>query len=139
MSDDDRERAWLDAQLAHITRYFQAAGFTPPQRLEVAFSLAPKLGLWSETAPDGNRQIWVISGDCPTDYLVFDNPLNARQAMSQFAAHWMNVSADMKEGRQHPTTLIGNPDNPRELQTLGAMLESRAQLLLSFAQRADIW
>jgi len=139
MSDDVRERAWFHEQLAQVTRYFQAAGITPPKKLEVEFSLPPKLALWSETTPDGSRQIWVVSGDCPTDYLVFDRLLSAREAMSQFAAHWMNVSSDMKQGQQHPTTLIGNPDDPRELEKLGTKLEIRAQSLQSFAQRADIW
>jgi hypothetical protein len=139
MSDDEQERFWLHKERAHITGYFQAKGITPPQNLEIAFSLPPKLALWSETLPDGSRQIWVISGDCPTDYLVFDRLLDAREAMAQFAAHWIDVSSIMMQGQQHPRTRIGDPNNPRELQELGAMLESRAKLLHSFAQRDNIW
>ncbi len=139
MSEEAQEQVWLREELSRITEYFRAEGLTPPQNLQVGFSLAPKLALWSETSPDGSRQIWVIAGDCPTDYLLFDRVLDARAAMAEFAAHWAKVSSAMKQGRQHPTTRIGDPKNPSELRDLGEMLERRAGILKSFAQRDDIW
>ena len=112
MSEEAQERAWLREELSRITEYFRAEGLTPPQNLQVGFSVAPKLALWSETSPDVRRQIWVIAGDCPTDYLVFDRVLDARAGMAEFAAQWAQVSSAMKLGRQHPTTRIGDPNNP---------------------------
>src|SRR5262245_59115868 len=135
MSDAENEREWLREQRALLADYFHAEGIRPPGNLNVAFSLPPMLALWSEPLPDGTRQIWAISGDCPTDFLIFDKVLDARAAMSRFAAHWMDVSSLMKRGQQHPTTRIGNPQNPKELQELGTMLESRARMLQSWSQR----
>ena len=139
MSDNAQEQAWLTQELSRIIAYFSAEGLTPPQNLQVGFSLAPKMALWFETSPDGGRQIWVIAGDCPTDYLVFENEIDARTAMGEFSAHWAEVASAMKQGQQHPTTRIGDPNNPAELRELGEMLQHRAGLLGSFAERDDIW
>lgn len=136
---DEAEVAWLREQQMRITEYFQREGIVPPRNWIVEFSLPPKLALWSEPSPDGSRQIWAISGDCPTDYLVFDQILSARDAMAQFAIHWMDVSSHMKQGRQHPRTRIGDPNNPRQLQELGGLLETRAQLLHAWAQQDEMW
>jgi hypothetical protein len=139
VSNDPEEQAWFREQLSAIVEYFQREGIQPPTNLEVGFSLPPKLALWSESFPAYSRQIWVISGDCPTDYLVFDTELNSRQAMARFAAHWMDVAAVMQRGQQHPKTRIGDPTKPEELKELGVMLEQRARTLHSFAQRDDLW
>lgn len=139
MSDDSpSDQIWLRQQLENIKAYFERERIRPPECMIVEFSLPPYLSLWSETLADGSRQIWVISGDCPTDYLVFDRLLNARQAMSAFAEHWLSVALPMKEGRQHPTVRIGDPNDREALRELGSMLESRARMLASWAQRDDI-
>jgi uncharacterized protein YegJ (DUF2314 family) len=135
---DGNEDAWLEEQLHSINAYLRSEKLVV-ENLSVAFSLPPVLSFWYTTSPDGEREIWIISGDCPHHYMVFDGEMSVREVMKEFSDRWFDVSNSMCQGRQHATTKIGNPEDPEELRSLGQLLKSRAELLKGFSEDDDYW
>lgn len=103
-----------------------------------AFLGYPYVAIWavqSKAAP-GRVGWWVITGDCPTDYISGRGVTNPRLAMEQFSNNWKVYSVEMKSGKNPPDIEIGNDTNRREL---GDLLERRSEILAEWANDSDIW
>jgi hypothetical protein len=82
---------------------------------------------------------WAICGDLPTDYISaadVEPPQHPRKAMRVFGETWLGVVKAWKAGREIENFRIGD-SNSRE--TLGPLLESRAKLLLEWANDESLW
>ncbi len=106
-----------------------------------AWHIAPYASIWaieSLTRPEWIGW-WAISGDLPTDYISaggVEPPQHPRKAMRVFAQNWLDVVKAWKEGREIDNTRIGNSSARDEL---GPLLESRAMLLMQWADDESLW
>jgi len=103
-----------------------------------AFHVSPYVAVWAVQSKASPGQIgwWVISGDCPTDYISGAGLTNPRLAMQAFARQWNSMSSHMKQGNNPPDIRIGTDQNRMEL---GELLEKRAAALSVMVADRDLW
>jgi hypothetical protein len=136
--DPADEMEWLDEQEANALEYLAAQGGGNPDSLEVQWSLPPYVSIW--TVPDtGAAKTWVICGDLPTDFLRDEAVQDARSAASAFGTRWLDVSAHLSQGKQHPEISIGRGLSAGKLRELGDLLRSRAELLVQWSEDPSYW
>jgi hypothetical protein len=139
--DDDAEleARWFSGQRDEVLAYLRAEGVAHGGIEETpAWSASPLVTVWHAegTGRPGSRGWWVISGDCPCDYVSADEARNPREAVRAIASLWREKAAFMARGEAHPTFAIGSGENDRELAPL---LASRAGLLLEWVEDDDAW
>ncbi len=140
--DPDVEERWCDEQRAIVAEYLRS------QKLEhgrigewPAWHVAPYASIWvieSLVRPEWIGW-WAICGDLPTDYISAADvmpPQHPRTAMRVFAENWLNLVQAWREGREIENSRIGNASSHGEL---GPLLESRAALLMEWAQDDALW
>lgn len=49
--------------------------------------MAPYIAVWKIKSTD-NKYFWVIAGDLPSDYVLYENAGNAREAIKYFSYSW---------------------------------------------------
>jgi hypothetical protein len=103
-----------------------------------AWSASPYVSVWhvDSTGEPGAPGWWVISGDCPCDYVSAHDASNPREAVKAIASLWLEKATFMARGEAHPTFVVGSGEYDRELAPL---LESRAELLLEWVADDDAW
>jgi hypothetical protein len=131
---DDQEKVWewLTQQSGEVERYLARQNVTseaPVPRWE----LAPYVAVWEITGG------WAISGDLPTDYVLDETILTAREAMRFFANKFAEMADCMMNDRRYPGTTIGNPNDAEQQRELGDLLQRRAVLLSDFAENDGMW
>lgn len=138
--DDPKvEAKWLAKQRDNVRQYMQNEGIQQPEvASESDCFVVPYLSVWrvGPMKDGGVVRWWVISGDLPTDYLSDDDASDARAALAAFAARWLEVSAYMLRGQEHPTIKIGFPGNRQEL---GELLSARAEIIKELADEDSNW
>ena len=100
--------------------------------------MAPYVSIWAveSSTKSGHVEIWVISGDLPTDYVTAQVAKNPREAMHAIASIWKEAAAYISRGEKHPAFIIGSGDNNEEL---APMLASRAETLLEWVDDSECW
>jgi Domain of unknown function (DUF4826) len=106
-----------------------------------AWHVAPYASIWAVESLARPEWIgwWVICGDLPTDYISSTDvkpPQHPRHAMRVFAQNWLRVVEAWKDGREIENTRIGDSNSH---ETLGPLLETRAKLLLEWADNDALW
>ena len=94
--------------------------------------VAPYVSIWaieSKTRPDWIGW-WAICGDLPTDYISAAHIKHPRQAMRAIAEEWLEQAKLMASNERHVDIRIGQPE---EWASLAPLLETRASLLLQWA------
>jgi hypothetical protein len=130
------ERAWIHQQRTFVRDYLAAQRVEAtdlPQRPE--WLLAPYIALWRVNLMAGS-EVWVISGDVPTDYLPPSEAATPRDAALAFAQRWQRAAGNMLAGRRDPEVTIGRPEDQAEL---GDLLRKRAVSLKDFAGQDALW
>lgn len=136
--DPVQEQEWLDEQEQRCISYLSAEHLPPSEEIEIEWCLPPYVAIWSAHLTDG-KQIWIISGDLPTDFIDNATLPTARDAVRAFSQRWKMVSEAMLQGKQHSAIKIGDRNNPAELRKLGELLQSRASLLHTFSENPELW
>lgn len=105
-----------------------------------AWHVAPYVSIWAieSRKKPGWVGWWVISGDLPTDYISAERLKHPRVALKAIAERWLEVADYMKQGKQHPTIVVGDPD-PKNQAELMPLLEKRATLLLGWSVDDSYW
>ena len=138
--DPDVEEAWCDARRQDVVHYMREQKVIHGRVGEwPAWHVPPVVSVWaieSETKP-GAMGWWVICGDLPTDYLPAQEASDPREAVRAFAARWRSAAEGMRGGNASETISIGSTAAQR--RELAPMLESRAKLLATWAERDDVW
>lgn len=137
--DEAAEEAWVEEQRSYAADYLQREGVQHGVIGEwPAWHLPPYLAILEvESAVfPGYVGWWVICGDCPTDYISFDEANHAREAMRQFADRWAEAASHMLRGEPPPSIVLGPPE---EWPQLGDLLQRRAKLLREFAEKDSLW
>jgi hypothetical protein len=78
----------------------------------------------------------VICGDLPTDYISAAGIRHPREAMRAIATEWHKAAKLMAPGERHSEIRIGQPI---EWASLAPLLETRASLLLEWADDDALW
>ncbi len=136
--DPAQEQVWLDEQEERCLGYLSAEHLPLSEEIEMEWCLPPYVAIWSAHL-EGGKQIWVISGDLPTDFIEKSTVPTARDAARAFSKRWRVVSETMLQGKQHSAIKIGDRNNPAELRKLGELLQSRAGLLQTYSENAEVW
>jgi hypothetical protein len=139
MEDEIQEEQWVNAQRDAAIAYLQKENV---DHLGVgewpAFHVSPYVAIWAvqSKADPGRVGWWVITGDCPSDYISGAGITNPREAMIKFSNNWKAYSVSMKDGRNPLDIEVGNDANRREL---GTLLETRSEILEEWAKDVDMW
>ena len=120
-------KIWLEGQKENVINYLsnETINFTNLQ--DVNWFLAPYISLW-HIKPN----LWIISGDLPTDYIKNENIKKTSEAVKSFADRWLEISKYLLKGEQHPELQIGKSQEPVILKKMGSLLQKRAKLLLQW-------
>jgi hypothetical protein len=138
----DVEERWCFEQQRVVAEYLRTQNVKHGQIGDwPAWHVAPVASIWAIESFIRPESIgwWVICGDLPTDYISAADlkPLQQpRQAMRIFAQNWLDVVEAWKLGKEIENTRIGASQSN---QKLGPMLESRALLLMKWADNDSMW
>ena len=125
--DPVTKQAWLDRQKENVKGYLSEERIKFTNEPEVNWFLAPYISVW-HIKPD----LWIISGDLPTDYIHDKSILSVTEAVKYFATRWLEISTYLLKGKQHPQLPIGKTQKAEELKEMGSLLQSRAKLFLKW-------
>jgi hypothetical protein len=141
-NDPDVEERWCLQQQGIVADYLASQKVNHGRIGEwPAWHVAPVASIWAIESLKWPERIgwWVICGDLPTDYISAADvtpPQHPRKAMHVFAQNWLQVVEAWREGREIENTRIGD-SNSRD--ALGPLLESRAELLMDWAEDDSLW
>ena len=140
--DPDVEERWCAEQQKIVADYLRSQKLKHGRIGEwPAWHVAPYASIWAIESLARPEWIgwWAICGDLPTDYIAaadVEPPQHPRKAMRVFAQNWLEVVKAWKDGREIENTRIGNSSSHEEL---GPLLESRAKLLMEWADDDSLW
>jgi Domain of unknown function (DUF4826) len=103
-----------------------------------AWHVAPYVSIWaieSKKSPDWIGW-WVICGDLPTDYISASEIRHPREAMRAIAGEWREQARLMTSGEKPSSIRIGQPE---DWASLAPLLETRASMLLQWANDHSLW
>ena len=140
--DDQAQAAWCDAQRQVVTDYLHEQNINHGRIGDwPAWHVTGCVAIWaiqSHLVPESIGW-WAISGDLPTDYCSaadIQSPQHPQKAVRVIAKRWLELTAAWQAGRQHPDIKINCPQTQQELLPL---LESRAKILLNWANDDTMW
>ena len=90
--------------------------------------LAPYVAVWKINTND-DKQLWVISGDLPADYLPVSVADSARSALKHFALKWQLKAENIR-------LQVVNDKTQLEFASL---LEARAESLFELENNEQLW
>jgi len=138
--DDPKiEKQWCLERRDEVTTYLKREHIVPGRIGDwPAWHIAPYLSIWAiESACQPERLgWWVICGDLPTDYVSAENIKHPRGAMLAFGKLWQEAASFMARGIPHPEFSIGNS---KDWPILARLLNSRAEILLRWAEDENLW
>ena len=140
--DPEVEERWCFEQQKIVADYLRSQKLKHGRIGEwPAWHIAPCASIWAIESLERPEWIgwWAICGDLPTDYISsadVKTPQHPRKAMLVFAQNWLEVVDAWKDGREIENTRIGNASSREELEPL---LESRAKLLMEWANEDSFW
>jgi hypothetical protein len=140
--DPDVEERWCNDQQKIVADYLRSQGLKHGRIGEwPAWHVAPYASIWAIESLARPEWIgwWLICGDLPTDYISsadVNPPQHPRKAMRVFAENWLQMVNAWKDGREVENSRIAGSSSHEEL---GPLLESRAQLLMEWAEDDSLW
>lgn len=90
--------------------------------------LAPAVAIWKIKANDG-KFYWVISGDLPSDFTLYENAKTAREAMRHFALHWQLKAQN----------ILNIQTSDQTQQDFANLLIDRAEKLYQVQDNPELW
>ncbi len=144
MDDSARgtEERWCDEQRARVADYLRSERVNHGRIGDwPAWHVAQRVSIWAIESLARPEWIgwWVISGDLPTDYISSADvspPQHPRKAIRVIAERWLKLVQAWEEGREYEGIRIPGPHSHNELAPL---LESRARLLVEWANDDSLW
>jgi ankyrin repeat protein len=130
---------WLQKIREQVEDYLKRESVTHGRISDCpAWHVAPYISIWAVESlkHPGRVGWWVVSGDCPTDYVSADALKHPRDVMRAIGNQWLEVAEHMSRGEKHPTITIGTSDEWSQLEPL---LRARAELLAQWAEDDSVW
>jgi hypothetical protein len=133
------DEQWCDERRAQVTAYLRDEGVEHGRVGESpAWHVAPYVSIWAieSRLHPGSVGWWVICGDLPTDYISAAGIRHPREAMRAIAAEWHEAAKLVARGERHSEFPVGQPE---EWVSLAPLLETRASMLLQWADDDGLW
>jgi hypothetical protein len=140
--DPTVEERWCNEQRANVTDYLRSQKVKHGRIGDwPAWHIAPCASIWAIESLARLEWIgwWVISGDLPTDFISSADvqpPQHPRKAIRVIAERWLKQVEAWSEGRDYEGIRIAGPHSHKELAPL---LESRAKILIEWADDDSFW
>ena len=89
---------WAQSEYVKISKFCSSKGYqvTSVNQKKCRY-LAPLIAIWYVKTDDKNVDLWVISGDFPTDLTVSKVAKNAREVIRHFSLAWQLKAAKLEE------------------------------------------
>jgi len=92
-------KQWAREQYVSLSKYCQSKGYrVTGLDQSKCQSLPPALGIWYAKTDDKKIDLWVISGDFPTDMANAGVAKDARDAIRYFSMAWHMQAAKLEDG-----------------------------------------
>jgi hypothetical protein len=133
------EERWCEERRGDVTAYLQHQGVEHGRVGEwPAWHVAPYVSVWAIESKKSPGWVgwWVICGDLPTDYVSAKEIKTPREAVRSIAREWREHARLMASGAMHPDIGIGRPE---DWPSLAPLLDSRASMLLEWADDDSVW
>ena len=140
MTNEDAEKQfkeWSQKEYVKISKYCASKGYQVKGLDQTKCqSLPPSLGIWYVKTTDKKIDLWVVSGDFPTDIIHSDVAKDAREVLRYFSMAWHIQAAKLEDG-----VAEGKIDlQDEETQTKFAKeLTSRAESLYELFSSDKLW
>lgn len=138
--EEAMQEAWVGDLRRRIDQFFKKDG---TERGEIgewpSWCVAPYFAVFAvESAVNpGGMGWWAVCGDVPTAQVPFSDEIDdPRKATRHFGQKWLGLSESLLKGEPHPEIEMGSTQDWPEL---GKQLQSRAQLLLQWAEDESLW
>jgi hypothetical protein len=121
------------------TRLLNQHGITHQGEPHLEWCYEDRVFLWSvESAHHEATPLWILTGDCPPDYLLLQPAKTRREAIVLFAQRFAHAARALGEG-QVPEIIVGNSTNdPLNDSELKEKLESYSALFYSLADAGAV-
>src|SRR5437588_13058600 len=138
MSEAEEVR-WCEDRRAEVSEYLAGEQVEHGRVGEwAAWHLPPYVAIWaieSKKSP-GSVGWWAICGDLHTDYVSAATIKNPRDAVRAIVQRWLDHGQKMERGEADAGFIIGRPD---DWPTIAPLLDSRAAMLLEWANDDAVW
>ncbi len=134
---EKQARDWAQKEYVKISKYCGSKGYQVKNiDRNKCHTLSPILGIWYVKTLDKKTDLWVLSGDFPTDIAHSDVAKNAREAIRYFSMSWQIQAAKLEDG-----VAVGKIDlQDKETQTKYAKeLVTRAESLYDLFSSDKLW
>ncbi|MBV1910061.1 MAG: DUF4826 family protein, partial [Kangiellaceae bacterium] len=92
-------KEWSQSEYVKVAKYCNTKGYQIKKiDQKKCQTLPPLLSIWFVKTTDKNLDLWVISGDFPTDLTNAGVAKNARQSLRHFSMSWHMQAAKLEEG-----------------------------------------
>ena len=117
---------WAQTEYVKISKFCGSKGY---QVISVnqkkCLFLAPQIAIWYVRTDDKKVDLWVISGDFPTDLTVSKVAKNAREVIRHFSLSWQLKAAKLEESlAEGKIALAGKETQEKFAQQLITQAES---------------
>ncbi|WP_218310566.1 DUF4826 family protein [Alteromonas antoniana] len=128
MTQEQREE-WVKAQFQRANKHLAENGVLFHSVVtEESRYLVPFVAVWKLKALD-EKFYWVMSGDLPADYTLYENASNAREAIKYFSMQWQLKAENIRQsGTQDKTQL-----------EFAGLLQARAENLFNMQAAEQLW
>jgi hypothetical protein len=136
------EDRWCDEQRNRVADYLRCQNVEHGRIGDwPAWHVAPHVSIWAIESVVRPNWIgwWAICGDLPTDYISaadVESPQHPRLAIRAIAQRWLKLVEAGSGGRDCEDIRIAGPHS---MQELAPLLESRARLLIAWADDESLW
>ena len=132
------DKSWAQNEYAKVLKYCAEKGLQI-KRVEQKNCriLPPLVGLWWVKLADKELpDLWVITGDLPTDHLSVKVADNARDAMRHFSMSWQMKASQLEEGLAAGKPTLGDAKTQQDY--IGYLI-SRAEGLYELHGKDEFW
>jgi len=140
LSKEDAEKQfneWSRNEYVKIQKFCASKGYQV-NKLEQPKSqlLPPALGIWYVKTTEKNVDLWVISGDFPTDLVSADVAKNAREVLRHFSMAWHIQAARLEDGVAEGKIELQDKETQEKF---AAQLTARAESLYEMFNSDKLW
>jgi hypothetical protein len=97
--EEQKFKEWSQSEYVKISKFCQSKGYQIKKVDQPKCQLlAPLVAIWYVKTTEANTNLWVISGDFPTDLTDANVAKNARQSLRHFSMAWHMQAGKLEQG-----------------------------------------
>ncbi len=138
MNEEERKfQEWSQKEYVKISKFCNSKGYQIKKIDQPKCQLLPPIvAIWFVKTTEANQNLWVISGDFPTDLTDSTVAENARQSLRHFSMAWQLQAAKLEQGVESGKIELQDADT----QTKFAQeLTTRAENLYALYNNEKLW